>query len=362
VARCRALVADGVLRRKPKLSGGGPGQVPGPTRGTKPLRRGTRPVGKLSDIAHTICCALPARYRRVLRRPAIVPGTYRHLVREFEYAAELVANRGCLDDNYWCAVLRKQAHILDKGLQRLDREPCHGACAYRQAVEALGMIEGGAARCDPSVRWAVQTIRRYERLQEEGAVDCADPPNEDLSHLHDGLVRVIRSRRSIRRFGDRLVEDGVLHRIATGLDWSATSCNRQPACVFVTNDPVLARECSTTWKGVTGFGESIPAFLVFCADLRPYSMPQEALLPTLDVALGVQNCCLMATVLGLSLVLLSWALHTEPEEERLRTLLGIPRHYQIVVGGALGYPECGAQVPERKAHSVYHVRPARSRV
>ena len=84
-------------------------------------------------------------------------------------------------------------------------------------------------------------------------------------------------------------------------------------------------------------------------------MPNEILLPIIDVSLGIQNCCLIAHCLGLSLTLLSWAQHTEEDDKNLRNFLGIPEYYQIIVNGALGYPEHNVPIPYRKLLKTTYV-------
>jgi nitroreductase len=162
------------------------------------------------------------------------------------------------------------------------------------------------------------------------------------------LLEAIKARRSIRQFRDEPVDVHTVEAIVEVVNWSPTSCNRQPAKVFATNSPSLARSCLATCQGATGFSEFVPCFLSFCADPRSYWLPRELELPLMDVSLGVQNCCLMAHSQGLSLTLLSWANHTDDDERVLRDLLAIPDHFKIVVNGALGYPEHDVPVPLRK--------------
>ncbi len=294
---------------------------------------------------------VPRRVLRRLRHPTIVPGYYNTLVAEIEAAIDRQQDDRQLDSSYYAAMLRKYAHIVDKGLQREDWGPNHSANDYARACDALAHISNPTCRQDPSIVWACDTLEEYKRSQSTSCSGrllipaSAAPPVSAARALHD----IIRGRRSIRHYERRSVTAEVISTVAEAIVWSPTSCNRQPAKVFATLDPQLATRCLKLCKGFTGFGDYVPSFLCFCADMRPYSLPAEIWLPIVDTALGVQNCCLVAHSLGLSVTLLSWAQSTATDERDLRELLGIAPYYHIVVNGAMGYPKHNVDPPARKS-------------
>ena len=312
---------------------------------------------KVRNIIRAIVYGLfPSGWIRAVQN-SLVPGHYQEIVRNVELVTDLQRSSETLDNDYRAQKLRQYAHIVDKGLQRFDCEPGHSFRWYQLAQETLSQISDSTFLQDPSVTWATQIIRKYERLQCGEHAARRSEPEFEIACEYGRLVDTIKTRRSIRFYSKRTVDLDVIEKIVEVINWSPTSCNRQTAKVFVTNDPSLVRSCLATCQGATGFSEFVPCFLCFCADLRPYAMPQEIWLPVLDVSLGIQNCCLVAHTLGLSTTLLSWAQHSDEDERELRHLLGIPNYYQIVVNGALGYPECSAPVPLRKSvESAYELR------
>ena len=294
----------------------------------------------------------PRKWSRILKGLVIVPGDYGKMVRGLEDVIDLCQNQAALDDEYWCSVLRKYTHILDKGLQQCDCEPGHSSQVYRSALDALAHVKSDETRSDPSFVWAVTRISEYEHLQSHGCVSCGAPGIPQTLCTYDHLVDAIKTRRSIRTLKPVPVDEDTILNVFEALVWSPTSCNRQTAKAFIATEQSLVRACLSTCAGATGFSEFVPCFVSFCADLRPYGLPDEMMLPTLDAGLGIQNCCLLAHSLGLSITLLSWALHTQSEERELRRLLGIPGHHQIVANAVIGYPQVGAPVPSRKPASV----------
>jgi nitroreductase len=289
---------------------------------------------------------LKSAIRRLLYK-RLVPSKYREIIDDIEAAIALQRNDNSLNNDYWAQKLRQAAHIIDKGLQRYDSESGHSAAWYQRAQEALSHIEETIVPQDPSLVWAAQKIKEYEKLQSGEQPSRKRWTGFEMCHK-EGLLEVIKTRRSIRLYSQKTIDIDVIKRIVEVVNWSPTSCNRQPAKVFVTNNPALVRSCLAACQGATGFSEFVPCFLCFCADLRSYWLPKEIDLSLIDISLGVQNCCLIAHTLGLSLTLLSWAQHSDDDERELRNLLGIPDYYKIVVNGALGYPEYEAPVPLRK--------------
>ncbi len=291
---------------------------------------------------------LSERWVRILRNPVLLPGDYGRIAAEFEPVRDMKESQKATDDEYSAAVLRKCAHIIDKGLHRPDFEPGHSSPFHQAALQTLGHIRSGSAINDDSVSWAKRKIQEYEARQSSPA-RVPEPFVSRSDIEYDRLMTLIRDRRSIRFYTRKTVENEILRQIIEAANWAPASCNRQTIKVFAATDPELARKCMATCKGATCFSEFVPGFLSFCADLRPYSLPQEFMLPMIDVSLGAQNSCLAAHTLGLSITLLSWSQKSEDEDRELRRLLNIPAHYMIIVNGAIGYPACNADTPVRKS-------------
>jgi len=339
-------VCEGQLRRRcgmPNHRVGPPsdGNLPGTSRGAR--RQGIR-----ATLAQLVRKLLPDRWLHTLRRPAVLPRYYREFFWQAEIARDAAAAGRNRDDEYWAGVLRRFGHILDKGLQRCDCESGHGDQARRAALEAKASITTPAWKADPSVAWAEERIRRHESVQRDGPTGRLD---HDVPRVgqYDALLEVIRGRRSTRWYREQAVSPEVVRKVTEVAAWAPNSCNRQAIKVFATNDPHVARAAAQNCRGCTCFSKHIPCFLAFAADVRLYGARQDLWLPLLDVPLGIQNCCLVAHALGLSLTLLNWCRHTRQEDRQLRDLLRIPDHYLIVLVGVLGYPEAWPEPPRRKS-------------
>lgn len=281
---------------------------------------------------------------------------YRRWIAHSEATVALRRREEKLDESYWMGKLRQYAHIIDKGLHSGDFSKGHGTRVYGPAKKALSHIKSDKGLRDPSVRWAAEKIRQYEEFQ------SSESPGITSEYIgttcrYEDLLNAIKTRRCIRQYVDKPVEDKVIDKITNVLDWSPTSCNRQTARVYATNNPEIVRQCVKLHAGAACFTDIyVPLFLTFCADSRLYAMPTELVMPHVDVALGVQNCVLVAHTLGLSLTLLTWANRGDWHERELRRIFSIPRHFQIIVGAVGGYPAGGAQVPARKNKELFIIK------
>ena len=131
-------------------------------------------------------------------------------------------------------------------------------------------------------------------------------------------------------------------------NWAANSCNKQPIRIFVANEQDLAKKCLSCCIGGTGFGENIPSFWCFTANVRGYVWPTEMYLPSVDTSLGAQNVFLAAQTMGITGTILSWGQHTKEDDIKLRKLLDIPEDYAIIFCAVMGYAEYGYLAPIRK--------------
>ena len=278
---------------------------------------------------------------------------YRRWISHSEATVALRGKENKLDESYWMGKLRQYAHVVDKGLHRGDFSKGHATQVYGMAKDALSRIRSHEGLRDPSVQWAVRTIRQYEDFQSGRSHGLRSQYVETTCKYKD-LLNVIMTRRSIRRYIDKPVKEEVIDKITDVLDWSPTSCNRQPARVYATNNPDIVRQCVKLHAGAGCFTNIyVPLFLTFCADSRVYEMPNEVAMPHVDVALGVQNCVLVAHTLGISLTLLTCTYLGGWRERYLRRILGIPQHFQIIVSAVGGYPNRGVQVPTRKNKELF---------
>ena len=291
---------------------------------------------------------LPKKIYKLLANGAIVvPRYYSHHIEELEEHFNITL-QSC--DKKDVMLMRKYAHIIDKGLHRRDACSGHSRVYYEDLMGLIERLSDTEYAQDPTLKWAKEKISQYELLQNEGVkftpLEGSASYNADISFTQ--LVELIKFRRSNRYFKEELINDEIINNLKELMNWAANSCNKQAVECFVTNDPVHASKCLKCCAGGTGFSKFIPSFWCFTANVRGYVWPSELYLPAIDVSLGAQNLFLGATTLGISGTILSWAQHTKQDDDTLRELLNIPCDHTIVFCAVLGYAEYEYSTPARK--------------
>lgn len=300
-----------------------------------------------SKIGQILKRMLPLRiYKLVANGFVVIPAYYRPMIEELEAFHDLSLQRSREQD---FLLMKKYAHILDKGMHRVDASPGHGGACCRELKAIVGRLKDTRYAEDPTYAWAMEKLACYETLQDRTRDFKPLGTKPEVSDMtYEQLFTLIRQRRSNRCFLDREVTQEVIAKLKAVSNWAASSCNKQPVRLFVTNRPELARECLKCCAGGTGFGGNIPSFWVFTANIRGYVYPFEMYLPSIDTSLGAQNVFLAAQTLGLTGTILSWGQHSRSDDAALRKLLGISADYSIIFCAVMGYAESGYLTPSRK--------------
>lgn len=290
---------------------------------------------------------IPYRWYKLLANGFIVvPKYYKDAIRELEQCFDL-----SLEDhiNKDLMLIRKYGHIIDKGLHREDVAPGHSKAFYNELKILIKKIQRTEYADDPTVLWATEKLAKYESLQIAPEQFTPLRKESPVSHISfEQIEQLIKERRSNRCFTDKPVTDDVVHKLKDVANWAANSCNKQPIRIFVANEQNLAKTCLECCAGGTGFGNIIPSFWCFTANVRGYVWPSEMYLPHIDTSLGAQNVFLAAQTLGITGTILTWGQHTEQDDKDLRRLLNIPNDYAIVFCAVMGYAEYGYLTPVRK--------------
>ncbi len=288
-------------------------------------------------------------YKLIANGFIIVPKYYKGIIKDAEHYRDYSLQE-C--DEKTMLLLRKHAHILDKGLHRQDASNGHSVGCYQELSKEIARLQNTHLAKDPTYIWGQNKKNAYEELQRHPKT--FEPLHGEKPKLRikfEDFYELIKQRRTIRYFLERTIQDAIIHQLKETANWASNSCNKQPISLFVTNNPIVAAECLTLCAGGTGFGNFIPSFWAFTADTRGYVWPLELYLPAIDVSLGAQNVFLAAHTLGISGTILSWALKTEEEEDKLRNFLKIPKEYTIVFCAVMGYAAHWSQTPVRKTVS-----------
>jgi nitroreductase len=150
------------------------------------------------------------------------------------------------------------------------------------------------------------------------------------------FFEVIRSRRSIRRFDDRPVEEEKLTAILEAANAAPSAGNLQAYEIYLVRSPAaLARLAGL--PGKMEFFAEVPAVLAFCANpersVIKYSDRGRTLYAVQDATIACTQAMLAATALGLASV---WV--GAFQESAVAEALALPAAHRPVALLPIGYP------------------------
>jgi len=154
---------------------------------------------------------------------------------------------------------------------------------------------------------------------------------------------VIRTRRSIRKYLNKPIEQEKLSKILEAARLSPSAANRQPWKFIVVTDPKVKEELRAAYD--RDWFVSAPVIIVACA------LPGEAWVRSdgeeywkVDLAIAMQDLILEAWEQGLGTCWIGAF-----REEEVKRILGIPDEVRVVALTPLGYPaEEKGPVTQRK--------------
>ncbi len=156
------------------------------------------------------------------------------------------------------------------------------------------------------------------------------------------VFEAIQTRRSIRSYLDRPVEDDVLNRVLEAARLAPSANNRQEGRYVAVRDRETLHMMSIA-AGGQGFVAEAAAVVACCAAESSHVMTCGQPAYTVDVSIAVDHMALAAWALGLGTCWIGAF-----DEERVRKILGIPESVRVVVLLALGYPKHPANPRPRK--------------
>lgn len=152
--------------------------------------------------------------------------------------------------------------------------------------------------------------------------------------VHESILDIITSRRSIRKYTNEPVEDRLIEQLLLAGMYAPSSGNKQPWHFIVIDDKELMNNITKVHPHAQML-EQAQCCIVVCADTG--IQPIEGLFAQ-DCAAAIQNMLLTAHSLNLGAV---W-LGMYPRAERMtgiKELIGLPDNIIPVGGVAIGWPD-----------------------
>lgn len=151
------------------------------------------------------------------------------------------------------------------------------------------------------------------------------------------FFEVIRSRRSIRRYQDRPVEEEklveVLEAARLAPSWKNLQCWRFLVLTEAARVEAVLTALHPDNPGRRAIAQA-PVAIVVCADPRESGSEEGKDYYLADAAIAFEHLCLAACALGLGTCWIGWF-----DEARLKNNLDVPEELRVVGITPLGYPD-----------------------
>ena len=232
-------------------------------------------------------------------------------------------------------MLRKNCHILDKGLHIVPFEKGHGRKIYNEALALKKILVSTPKESDLSFRWCCDVITLYEKAQNfelEGLNTSFHNYNKSEKQL---IYDFFHSRVSCRNFSNAIIDDCIWNEIIEIAADAPNGCCRQTSRIYIVNDRTTISKLKYNIGGATGFSNGIPYLLCVTSDVRPYAC-MDRMLAYIDASLFVENLVLACRANNIFTTILNFQHASEKERNDVMGLLNIPLYERIIVFIAAG--------------------------
>ena len=156
------------------------------------------------------------------------------------------------------------------------------------------------------------------------------------------LDQILNTRRSVRSFDSRPVNEKDIVSIIEAARLSPSACNSQTwRFIFVTHREIIRKICKEAMRPVipNKWLEQAPLVIVGCSQLDVIANRVGARITgieyyQIDLGIAMEHMVLKATELGLGTCWIGWF-----DETHLKGILGIPKKIKVSALLAVGYPK-----------------------
>jgi nitroreductase len=167
------------------------------------------------------------------------------------------------------------------------------------------------------------------------------------------LMKIIRERRSVRKYEERDVPEEAVNTLLEAVRWSPSWANTQCWEIVVVRDRAVKEQLQATLppKGNPAAGAMVqaPVVLVLCAKLKSSGFYKGEVTTKFgewfmfDLGIACQSLCLAAHALGLGTVVVGLFDH-----DKAKRVLQVPESHELVVMVPLGFPAKVSAAPNRR--------------
>jgi len=246
------------------------------------------------------------------------------------------------DEEVLLTHIRVKAHLLDKELQTSTSMKIRFSQARLQDLsKRLRVYRGKFDVAKPDYRWAERIEELYTRaVQEQQEFRYPWARKERVRISESQFEKLLTTRRSIRKFTTKEIDDDLIRKILILTHWAPTNCNQQSLRFVVVASPEIRKQL--VHGGLQG--AMSPCIVAVLADMRFYS-PGDIECPAHDAGAAIQTMLLAIHYYGLGACYTS---SLTSNSNRNRTLLRVREYEKIMALIWVGHYEHRPMPPARR--------------
>jgi len=168
-----------------------------------------------------------------------------------------------------------------------------------------------------------------------------------------GMLSLIKSRQSERRYLNKPVEREKIERITEAGRMSPSACNGQPWHFIVVDEPHLRDEVAAATESIVlrmnSFVREAPVLIVVVREKSNFNSRAGDLIKQkdyslIDIGIATASMAYQATAEGLGTCIIGWV-----DDRRIRKVLGIPASRKVELVISVGYTDNRLRDKSRKA-------------
>ena len=156
------------------------------------------------------------------------------------------------------------------------------------------------------------------------------------------VMDAIKTRKSVRAYLDRPVEDEKLDSVLEAARHAPSASNRQEWRFVIVREPETRKQLAAVAGGQAFVGEA-PVLIVACAETDGHVMRCGQLSYPIDVAIALDHMTLAAVELGLGTCWIGLF-----DEKKVKEILHIPDAIRVVELMPLGYPTDTSSIAKKR--------------
>jgi len=171
----------------------------------------------------------------------------------------------------------------------------------------------------------------------------------------DEFFKLCKQRRSVRWFLNKPVDRNIIDQAILAANQSPSACNRQPFEFRIFDDPEIVKHIVDFPMGTSGYGKSIPVFIVIVGNLDAYFNERDRHIIYIDASLASMSLMFALETLGLGSCSINWP-DIEFREQKMESFLHLEKHQRPIMCMGIGYPDPDGMVAYSEKRPLMHIR------